>query len=90
MCKRIIYSDQDNIFIDAVKKCEDSDDVLVRIHECKGKRGDFTLESDYEMERYMPCNILEHAINKTISANKIKDIIKPFEIKNYIIGFNKN
>ena len=88
--RRIIFSRQDHIFIDAVKKCEDCDNVLVRLHECKGKRGAFVLESDFAIESYTPCNILEHAIGETIVASRIEDDIKPFKIKNYIIRFTKN
>jgi alpha-mannosidase len=83
--KQIIKCCEENIYIDAVKKCEESGDILVRIHECHGKRGNFNLKSDYNITQYCECNILEHTVGVPVKSNKITDSIKPFEIKNYIV-----
>ena len=46
--------------IDAVKKAEDEDCLIVRMHECRGGRRRVRISSDYPMERIVPCNLLEH------------------------------
>lgn len=46
--------------IDAVKKAEDEDCLIVRMHECRGGRRRVRISSDYPVERIVPCNLLEH------------------------------
>lgn len=63
--KRIIrveetVPDATGVQIDAVKKAEDEDCLIVRMHECRGGRRRVRISSDYPVERIVPCNLLEH------------------------------
>ena len=52
--------DATGVQIDAVKKAEDEDCLIVRMHECRGGRRRVRISSDYPVERIVPCNLLEH------------------------------
>ena len=52
--------DATGVQIDAVKKAEDGDCLIVRMHECRGGRRRVRISSDYPVERIVPCNLLEH------------------------------
>lgn len=63
--KRIIWVEETapgatGVQIDAVKKAEDEDCLIVRMHECRGGRRRVRISSDYPVERIVPCNLLEH------------------------------
>lgn len=92
--KALFSITQDNIAIDAIKKAENSDNLLLRVHEYHGKRTKFKINSDFGMISYTPVNMLEEAVDNatdnTIEATSISDYIKPYEIKNYLIRFNVN
>lgn len=65
----IIDMSKNNILVDAIKISEDSNDIVVRIHECKNKSEIFDLEVDY-----IETDLLE---NENVNSN----YINPYEIK---------
>ena len=85
--RRIVTNLASNIQIDAIKKAEDEDCLIVRMHECKGGRSVTEFSSEYPVKRIVPCNFLEHSSGEEISGSKIELVFKPFEIKTLKLYF---
>ena len=71
--------------IDAVKKAEDENKIIVRLHEFMGKRGKVELTSDARIKAWQECNLMEEAIDEKQESAKLRFDIKPYEIKTYIV-----
>lgn len=85
--RRIVAVDSPAVQIDAIKKAEAEEAIVVRIHECRGSRAEFTLSSDYPLHKIVPCNLLEHATGAEMIQSAISDVIRPFEIRTYKLYF---
>ena len=79
-----------SVQIDAVKKAEDEDCLIVRMHECRGGRTSVVVSSDFPVKRMAPCNLLERDFQKEESTGAETDAVNtsealltfhPFEIK---------
>jgi alpha-mannosidase len=81
--RSLLRCDNPNVMIDVVKKAEDSDDLIVRMHEYAGSRGPVNLCSDLVIVSWQPCNLLEHPIGPKQSGNEIGDTISPYQIRTY-------
>lgn len=73
--------------IDAVKKAEESDHIVLRVHEYGGGQELVSITSDYKIEGYSFCNILEEDTEEFVDKEKIEFTIKPYEIKNIKVMF---
>lgn len=85
--RQLFRFNNESIYVDAVKKCEYEDAVIIRFHEYKGGSGTFELTSDYEIERFVETNIMEREIGEMTKGDNIVGLIKPYEIKTYKIYF---
>ena len=85
--RKLINVSSNNVIIDAVKKAEDEDCLVVRMHECRGGRGNVTLSSEYPIKRIVPCNLIEHDCGEVIEGANVEFEIKPFEIKTFKLFF---
>jgi alpha-mannosidase len=75
-------SSKSNIFIDAIKKAEESDAVIVRMHEAHGVATDTTLRFGIEVLNGAECDLLENEEKAhKIIKSKLVLKFKPFEIK---------
>lgn len=81
--RSLVRVSTDKVLIDAIKKAEDEECLIVRLHECRGGRSKVTLTSDYPVKAIVPCNLLEHDCGDTIHGTSTEFIIKPFEIKTF-------
>ena len=81
--RRLVKVSGDCIQIDAVKKAEDEECLIVRMHECRGGHGRAVLESEFPVKRIVPCNLLEHDSGEAVEGNRISVSVHPFEIKTY-------
>jgi len=77
------------INVDAVKRAEDGDGFVVRVHELLGGCAAGMLSSDYGIAQYAECNLLEDICGATVEAVTISFDLKPFEIRNFRVWFNK-
>jgi alpha-mannosidase len=66
----------EDVVMSALKKAEDTDDVVLRFYEPSGKRAKLKFRVDVEL-----LNLLEDTIGK-IDANK-EIVFKPFEFKTF-------
>lgn len=85
--KKLVKLSSGTIQIDAVKKAEKEDCLILRIHECKGARETVAISSDYPLSAYAECNLLEESISDDVKENLIQTVIKPFEIKTFKLWF---
>lgn len=82
----LLHTSSDNIMVDAVKKAEDSDRMIVRVHEFAGARGKVELYSDLEFGSWQECDLMEQPIGGE-QQGPIRVDMKPYEIKTFIITF---
>ncbi len=77
-----------NIIIDSIKKAEDSDDVVIRLHEAYGQTLKTTLTFGVRADAAADCDLLEQEISVLkISKSKLALKFTPFEIKTLRIKF---
>lgn len=83
-------SDRCNVLIDTIKKAEDSDDVIIRVYEAYGQRGNASISFGINPDKVSECNLMEEADTKMeIKDKSISFYIKPYEIKTFKVKFAK-
>lgn len=83
-----LKKDSGSVKVDAIKPAEDGNGFVVHLHECLGGRAKVTLTSDYPIQAYAPCNLLEEYDEKITDA-EIHAEFRPFEIKCFRIWNSK-
>lgn len=78
----------EGIRIDALKKAEDEDCLILRMHEYLGGRHSAVLSSDYPVKTIVPCNLLEHDCGGAAEGEQITVTLRPFEIRTYKIFYD--
>lgn len=81
--RRIVKVSTDAVQVDVVKKAEDEDCLIVRLHECKGGSEKVTLTSEFPVKQFVPCNLLEHDCGEAVEGASVTFDVKPFEIRTY-------
>ena len=81
----IVGCESKNIVVDAVKRAEDGNGYIVRLHECRGGSHEITLSTAIENCDITGCNILEESNGETYPSNNWTFALSPFEIKNFRI-----
>jgi alpha-mannosidase len=78
----LVESSKPNVMIDSIKKAEESDAIIIRMHETQGSSTDTTLHFGADAASAMECNLME-TDEKSYKIAKSKLILKfkPFEIK---------
>ncbi|MBN2557875.1 MAG: alpha-mannosidase [Clostridia bacterium] len=80
--------DKKNIVIEAVKRAEDSDDILVRLYECFGQRTEAKLSAAHEITDAYECDLMENRIETLAhDDHSLAFTIKPYEIKTFMLKF---
>ena len=64
--------------IDAVKKAQKEDCLVVRVHECRGSTVKFAFSSYFAIGKMVRCNLLEESIDECAAEENIT--LRPFEI----------
>lgn len=81
--RKIVTVSSEGVQIDAVKKAEAEDCLVVRLHECRGGREKITLASQFPVKQIVPCNLLEHDCGVAVEGASVEFIVNPFEIKTF-------
>lgn len=77
----------DNVIIDAVKPCEDTDNAFIlRLYEAVGVHTNTALTCN-GAKSFTLCNLLEEAQGEAVSADKLELSFKPFEIKTVKVSY---
>ncbi|WP_160725032.1 alpha-mannosidase [Bacillus sp. USDA818B3_A] len=74
-----------NVMVDAVKKGEDNDHLIIRLHEFAGARGTVEVSSDFQIESWQECDLMERGISEVRENQAFTFEIKPYEIKTFIV-----
>lgn len=77
--------DADNVMVDAVKKAEDEDKIVLRVHEFTGARGPVTITGGLPIASWQECNLLEEPVQEPQSSSELTFYLKPYEIKTFLI-----
>ncbi|WP_077625258.1 alpha-mannosidase [Sediminibacillus massiliensis] len=78
----------DHVMIDAVKKAEDSNQVVIRVHEFSGARGKVEITSDFEIVSWQECDLMERRPADERKGDAFHFDIKPYEIKTFLVTLN--
>jgi len=73
-----------NVMVDAVKKAEDGDWFVLRVHEYAGIRCQVELGSDFPIRSIQECDLMERPIGEPESSDSVFDL-KPYEIKTFLV-----
>ncbi|THF83281.1 alpha-mannosidase [Cohnella fermenti] len=76
-----------DVVIDAVKKAEDENALIVRFHEYKGGRGEAALASDLPIRSWRETDLLERPIGEKVESSLPRLELAPYEIKTVRIEF---
>ena len=79
-----VQADKENVVIEAVKKAEDSDAVIVRLYECYNRRGQTTLTFPRPVKRAVDEEIGE-VLN--VNGSQVELELKPYEIETVKVEF---
>jgi len=75
----------DHVMVDAVKKAEDHDKIVLRVHEFSGRRGPVEIYSDLPIRSWQECDLMERVIGEQSTEPAIRFHIKPYEIKTFMV-----
>nr|WP_270941488.1 alpha-mannosidase [Romboutsia lituseburensis] len=73
------------VLVDAIKKAEDENMVVVRFHEYAGSRQEVKINSDYNIIGWMETNLMEKPIEELRNEKEISLTVNPYEIKTIMI-----
>ncbi|MDQ0338671.1 alpha-mannosidase [Caldalkalibacillus uzonensis] len=76
-----------NIMIDAVKKAEDHNKLILRLHEYTGWRGKVCLTSDLPILSWQEVDLMENPCGEKKQGQALEFTINPYEIKTFMIDF---
>jgi alpha-mannosidase len=83
-----ISVDKSHVIIDTVKKAEDSDDVIIRLYEAYGQRGNVIMSLEFTPLKVSECNLMEeNDVSIPLKDRHISFYIKPYEIKTFKVKF---
>lgn len=77
--------DNEQIEIDAVKKSEEGDAIIIRFHEFAGSKQKVTLKTGFTYQSYAEADLRERAIGESCTDQEITMEVKPYEIKTVIV-----
>jgi alpha-mannosidase len=77
------------VHIDAIKKAEDDERIVLRFHEFGGQRGSIEVSSDYLIRSWQESDLMERPLGERSAAPVIQLQIKPYEIKTLLIDIVK-
>lgn len=83
--KQLFKFNDANILVDAIKKAEDEDMIIIRFHDYSGSRQNVSIDSDYEITGWMETNLMEKPIENLRNENYINVVVNPYEIKTLMI-----
>ncbi len=81
--RRIAVISGEGIQLDGVKKAEDEECLIVRLHECLGGSRRAVLSSEFPVKRIVPCNLLEHDSGVAVEGAEVSFALHPFEIRTF-------
>ena len=84
----ILTLDNHLVQVDALKKAESGDWLILRIHDFSGGTQNVNISSHYKINWWRECDLMENFIDQNINKGNLKIKLSPFEIKTYAISIN--
>ena len=82
-----INVNKENIVIEALKKCEYDNDLIVRMYESFNKTTNAIVTMTNKIDKVFECDMLENIIKEiTVTGKSFEVTINPFEIKTYKVS----
>ncbi|MCQ4085644.1 alpha-mannosidase [Saccharibacillus sp. JS10] len=78
--RSLLRMDTAGIAIDAIKRSEQGDTWIIRLHEYTGRRVEVKLSSDYDVSSWQLCDLLERPLEKEVTGSEYTQFFKPYEI----------
>jgi len=80
--------DVDHVIIDTIKRCEDSNALIVRVYEAYGQRGPVALTLGHKPKQVTECDLMEeHDAPVKVKGSTIRFDVTPFEIRSFKVAF---
>ncbi|MFP4502003.1 MAG: alpha-mannosidase [Candidatus Hydrogenedentota bacterium] len=80
--------DADNVIVDAVKKAEDSDALIVRLYEAYGQRGEARITFGDKPRKIAECDLMEeNDAALDLDGHNVTLYVTPFEIRTLKVTF---
>ena len=73
------------VMIDAVKKAENEERLVLRVHEYSGGRAAVEMQSDLVIRSWQECDLMERPQGERFKANTIRFEIGPYEIRTFLV-----
>ncbi|MBC1500526.1 alpha-mannosidase [Listeria weihenstephanensis] len=80
--RSLLKTDCEQIQVDAVKKAEDEDAIVVRLHEFTGGRCHVKMVSDFQVASWQECDLMERPIGEKMTDSWEFPIL-PYELKTF-------
>ncbi|MBC1356896.1 alpha-mannosidase [Listeria booriae] len=80
--RSLLRANKEQVQIDAVKKAEDDDAVIIRLHEFTGGRGDIAITSDFELVSWQECDLMERPVGEVKTGDFVFSVT-PYEVKTF-------
>ena len=77
--------DQSNVLVSAIKKCDDSNDVILRLVEVEGREASMTINAFRPIHNLQPTDMIEDVVKK---SNTQKSTIGAFAIETFKLQMN--
>lgn len=81
--RRVAVLSGEGVQLDVVKRAEDEECLIIRLHECLGGSRQAVLSSEFPVKRIVPCNLLEHDSGPAVEGAEVKFTVRPFEIRTF-------
>lgn len=82
--RRFMTCDSNQVVVDAIKRSEDGQYLVVRFHEYTGGKDKVTLSFDFDVKAWAESDLRERPI-EDFKSQEIKLTVKPYEIKTILI-----
>ena len=65
------------------RSAEDGDDLVLRVHECRGGHVETELNPGVSIRGYIPCNLLEEPTGAFVESKTIPLSLAPFKLATF-------
>ena len=83
--------DQDGVVIDTIKRCEDSNELIIRLYEAYGRRGEVAMRFGRKPKSVVECDLMEENDEPVkLTEDRVDFYIKPFEVRTFKVSFARS
>jgi alpha-mannosidase len=87
--KSLFTLNNDRIVLDTIKKAEDRESSIIRLHEMEGSTEEVVIDSSYSIGRWREVNLMEDEGYMDFNEGPINLSFTPYEVKTIELEFNR-